>query len=350
MTAPTDPATPASSAVPAGQAAPDQAASSGSDAAGPAETGTGTASAADALTKKAGRNLYAAIPVALGLIAVFIVSLVWLPGLIVALVAVLVGRGLWELRRAFRTQAQIRIAFTPLVVGVAATYLVAYLAALPATAPDSAETDRAWWWRAWDLVHQALPAPATAVVVGLALTGVVCLLWRLRRGADGYIRDVSASLFALVYVGLTASVLVLLLIRADGPALMAFFLLAIIGSDTGGYVAGLIFGKHKMAPSISPKKSWEGFIGSLLLAPVGGLIVVAVALDVVWWRAVIVAELIALAGICGDLVESVVKRDLGVKDLGGVIPGHGGVMDRIDSYLVAAPVAWVAISLVMPYV
>ncbi|MDR1807953.1 MAG: phosphatidate cytidylyltransferase [Propionibacteriaceae bacterium] len=181
-------------------------------------------------------------------------------------------------------------------------------------------------------------------MAGLALTTAACLAWRLRRGVTGYLKDAAATLFLLAYVALLGGSLLLLLLATDGPAKIGFFILVIVGSDTGGYVAGVFFGRHQMAPTISAAKSWEGALGSLILAPVAGLVVVAVAFPVPWWQAVIAAEIIAVAGMLGDLAESAVKRDLGIKDLGSVIPGHGGVMDRVDSYLLAAPVAWATLS------
>jgi len=265
--------------------------------------------------------------VALVLIAVAVVALIWAQWLLVALIAVLLVRGMWELHRGLRDHAGTKTTIVPATTGGVLTIAAVYAATVD--------------WLPWPSGHTA--------VAGLAATSVACLLWRLARGAEGYIRDASASLFLVAYIGLLGISVVLLLTDVRGPARVAVFMAAIIGSDTGGYIAGVLLGKHPMVPKISPKKSWEGVVGSLLLAPVAVLVVVAIAWPMTWWRAVVIAEVVAVVGILGDLVESVIKRDLGVKDLGHVIPGHGGVMDRIDSYLVAAPVAWIALALLAPH-
>ncbi|MDR1265628.1 MAG: phosphatidate cytidylyltransferase [Propionibacteriaceae bacterium] len=292
---------------------------------------------------KAGRNLYVAVPVGLALIALVVVTLIWLNWLFVILAAVLLVRAIWEIDRGLRHQTAIRPVLIPVLVGAGATILAAYFGA---PAGERPEVGQGGWWT-W-LAPGLLPWSADRLALGLlAGTAAVCLAVRLARGLEGYIRDVSASLFLLAY-GLLGCCLVLLLTDRLGPARMAFFVLAIIGSDTGAYVAGVLFGRHRMAPRISPHKTWEGVVGALLLSPAAALIVVAVVLPLPWWQAVLAAEAIAVAGILGDLVESAVKRDLGIKDLGGIIPGHGGVMDRVDSYLLAAPVAWLVLALVVP--
>ena len=119
-------------------------------------------------------------------------------------------------------------------------------------------------------------------------------------------------------------------------------------SDTGGYIAGSMFGRHPMAPTVSPKKSWEGLAGSMVAAAVGGAIMLRVLFDVsLWWGAVFGAA-VAVAAVVGDLGESMIKRDLGVKDMSRLLPGHGGIMDRLDSIVLAAPTAYVLLLVLAP--
>jgi phosphatidate cytidylyltransferase len=119
-------------------------------------------------------------------------------------------------------------------------------------------------------------------------------------------------------------------------------------SDIGGYVAGVLFGNHRMAPLISPKKSWEGFAGSLVFGVAAGLCMALFALHVPFWIGIVLGVCLVGVGTCGDLIESMIKRDLGIKDMGNLLPGHGGVMDRLDSLLPTAPVVWLLLSLFVP--
>ncbi|MET0862712.1 MAG: phosphatidate cytidylyltransferase, partial [Nakamurella sp.] len=128
------------------------------------------------------------------------------------------------------------------------------------------------------------------------------------------------------------------------------FMILVVCSDTGGYVAGVLFGKHPMAPKISPKKSWEGFTGSVAAAMIGGALCVWLLLDDQWWQGLLVGVAVAFIATGGDLSESLIKRDLGVKDMGNLLPGHGGVMDRMDSLLPSAVVTWALLTLFVPVV
>jgi phosphatidate cytidylyltransferase len=294
----------------------------------------------------------AAVPVALGLIAVLVVGLVWLQPLFVAFVLALLLMAMWELHRGLRDHAQATSAIVPAMAGAALTIVAAYLPAWPS---GGELIGYVCMGAACDLpevpgTFDLLGPSAVILVAGLGLTVSVSLIWLLHRGTEGYVRAASATLFVLAYPAFLGVPVLLLALDRSGPAKLTLFALVIVCADTGGHAAGVFLGQHPMAPKISPKKSWEGAAGSLLLAPVGALVVKAIALDsLVWWKAVIAAEIIAVVGILGDLVESAVKRDLGIKDLGSILPGHGGVMDRIDSYLGAAPVAWLTLTLLVPY-
>ncbi|WP_312008215.1 phosphatidate cytidylyltransferase [Nocardioides alcanivorans] len=126
----------------------------------------------------------------------------------------------------------------------------------------------------------------------------------------------------------------------DGVKGIITFILVTVASDTGGYVAGVLFGKHPMAPVISPKKSWEGFAGSLIACVAAGWALVVYMLDGDWWVGVVLGLIAVVMATLGDLVESVMKRDLGIKDMSQIIPGHGGLMDRLDSLLATIAPIW----------
>ena len=118
------------------------------------------------------------------------------------------------------------------------------------------------------------------------------------------------------------------------------FILVTVFSDIGGYAVGVVFGKHPMAPSLSPKKSWEGFAGSVATCAAVGAISLPLLLGGLWWAGAVLGVAAAAGATLGDLIESSIKRDLGIKDMGALLPGHGGLMDRLDSLVVVAPIAW----------
>jgi phosphatidate cytidylyltransferase len=180
------------------------------------------------------------------------------------------------------------------------------------------------------------------------LTGLVIVCWRLRGPIEGYVADVTATLFLLIYPCLLIAALMFILALPHGSLKIAIYVLGITGVDTGGYVFGLLMGKHKFSPRISPKKSWEGVAGSFVLSGLVVVLLSVLTLHVEWWRALILAVVLVCTGIAGDLVESVIKRDLGIKDMGTVLPGHGGVMDRIDGYILAAVPCWLVMIALFP--
>ncbi|MGH3560232.1 MAG: phosphatidate cytidylyltransferase [Mycobacterium sp.] len=181
-------------------------------------------------------------------------------------------------------------------------------------------------------------------------TVVVCMIWRLI--ADGlehspvnYLRDISATIFLAAWVPLFMSFGALLLFQNNGAGRVFCLLLTVVFSDIGGYTAGVLFGKHLMVPAISPKKSWEGFAGSLVFGTTASVLAVAIFLAKPVWVGVPLGVLLVITGTLGDLVESQVKRDLGIKDMGRLLPGHGGLMDRIDGLLPSAVATWVVLTL-----
>lgn len=193
---------------------------------------------------------------------------------------------------------------------------------------------------------------APAIIVGADVSGPIGLLVtfvasslivlavRLLDGQEAYVHHVTRSIFALAYAPLLAGFAVLLAAQENGAWKVLAFVLLTSGTDLGGYAAGAIFGKHPMAPNISPNKSWEGFAGALILQLTVGIALWVYVFEQPWWQGAIVGFAMMLTATIGDLVESMIKRDLGIKDMGGLLPGHGGVMDRLDSLVINAFVAW----------
>ncbi len=258
---------------------------------------------------RAGRNLPAAIGVGAGLGAMVVVSLFLFKDVFVAVVVLALGVGLWELARALGT-AGIKVPFLPVLTGGTLMLLGAYYGGLETAA------------------------------VAMALTVIGTRVWRLSDGADGFVRDASAGVFCLSYLHLMGVFVMLMLVETDGPWRIVAFIVATVASDVGGYTAGVFLGKHPMAPTISPKKSWEGFSGSLVFGIAAGIATVTLALDGDWWVGVLLGVAGVVMATLGDLSESLIKRDLGIKDMGDLLPGHGGIMDRLDSLIAVAPVAW----------
>jgi phosphatidate cytidylyltransferase len=179
-----------------------------------------------------------------------------------------------------------------------------------------------------------------ALIVTFGLTIVGLLVWRVADGLTGAARDLSASAFVAFYPIFLGGFAAMMLSEPDGRQRIIVFILVTVFSDIGGYAVGVMFGKHPMAPSLSPKKSWEGFAGSVGACTVVGAVSLPLLLGGVWWAGAILGAVAASAGTVGDLIESSIKRDLGIKDMGALLPGHGGLMDRLDSLVVVAPIAW----------
>ncbi len=262
---------------------------------------------------RAGRNLPAAIAVGLGLAAAVIVSLFTYRPSFLVIICVAMVYGVYEMTRAIGS-VEARPPLVPLVVGGLAM-------------------DIAAWYQG-----------ANGLVIGLLLTTVGLTVWRLADGAVGYLRDVAAALLILLYVPLLGGFAVLLVHPHDGAGRVMAFIGTVVCSDVGGYIAGVLFGKHPMAPTVSPKKSWEGFAGSVIACCVCGVLILTLTFHQAWWFGALYGLAIAVTATVGDLGESMIKRDLGRKDMGRLLPGHGGLMDRLDSLLPCAAVAFLILS------
>lgn len=265
-------------------------------------------------TISTGRNLPAAVAVGLGLGALVILTLLTVPATFLIMVAAVVGLALTELRHVLATR-QIHLPVIPVAAGGAAMLALAY----------------------WQGPRDMLAA--------LGVTFIAVLAWRLPGGAAGYVADTTSGVFALVYLPTMASFVGLMLAQPHGAHRALLFAILAVCSDTGGYFAGILFGRHPMAPRISPKKTWEGLAGSVVLCLAAGALGMRYLLPGTVWSGLVLGVAAVAAATLGDLVESMIKRDLDTKDMGSILPGHGGVLDRIDALLIVAPVAWLLMTI-----
>ncbi|MFX0537711.1 phosphatidate cytidylyltransferase [Ornithinimicrobium sp. Y1847] len=266
-------------------------------------------------TPKAGRNLPAAIGVGVLLGGLVLASILVYSWAFVALVTIAALLGVLELDQALRAG---RIN-PPLIPALAAVGLVpvAYL---------------------WG---------AEALAIGFAAAVGLVLLWRSVGPAPGAARDVAGGVFLVAYVPLLCAITSLMIAAPDGAGRIITFILVTVASDTGGYAVGVLRGRTPMAPSLSPKKSWEGFAGSVLTSGITGALAVVFLLNGSWWAGAVIGAVAACFATVGDLAESAIKRDLGIKDMGNLLPGHGGIMDRLDSLLITVPICWALFELLL---
>lgn len=269
-------------------------------------------------SSRAGRDLPAAIGVGLVLGAAVVLSLLMVRYLFIGIVAAAVAVATVELAGALRRGAGIRVSLFPVLAG-----------------------GQAMVWLSW-------PFGLRGVLLAFVVTVLGCMVWRFRDGVDGYLRDVTASVFTSAYIPLFAAFAAMLVLPEDGAFRALCFMIGVVVSDTAGYACGVLFGKHPMAPRISPKKSWEGFAGSLVFGMLAGVLSVLLLLGGQWWHGLLFGAALACSATVGDLMESLIKRDLGIKDMGNMLPGHGGLMDRMDSLLPSAAVAWMMLFLLVP--
>lgn len=267
---------------------------------------------------RTGRNLPVAVAIGVALGGLALVTLFTVKATFLAYMGAVVAVGLWELRHVLADRG-ISIPLIPIVAGGAAMFTLAY----------------------WYGTQPALAA--------LAVTVLVLMAWRLPGGPAGYLRDLTASVFTLAYLPMLGVFVPLMLSRPDGPRRTLIFLLLAVCSDVGGYFAGIFTGRHPMAPGISPKKTWEGFGGSVAACLAAGAITLPLLLHAHVWQGLIVGAVAVAAATLGDLVESMIKRDLEIKDMGRIFPGHGGAMDRLDSLVFVAPVTWLLLAVFVPH-
>ncbi|MEU6730384.1 phosphatidate cytidylyltransferase [Nonomuraea wenchangensis] len=263
---------------------------------------------------RTGRNLPAAIAVGVILGALVLGTIYTIKELFLLVVVGAVGVGVLELVKAFALR-EIKVPAAPVLAGLVAMQAGAY-----------------WGGPVW-------------LLAGFAVFAFVLLTWRMfSDGTDGYVRDATASVFTLFYPAMLAAFVPLLLREEDGAHRVLIFIAVTVASDIGGYAAGVLFGRHQMTV-ISPKKTWEGFAGSLVACTAVGAWLVTWLLGGALWQGALIGALGALLATMGDLIESMIKRDLGIKDLGTILPGHGGLMDRLDSLVTTLVPVWLLLTL-----
>jgi phosphatidate cytidylyltransferase len=299
-------------------AAPADASASKDDAATGSTANEAKQDGAPTQPSRTGRNLPVAIAVGLGLGGLAIGTLFTVKSTFLLLMGVGVAISLWELDRALHSR-EIKLPLIPLYAGQLALWTCSY-------------------WLGYK-----------AALAALGLTQIALMGWRLHGTAHGYLRDVTASMFAVAYLPLPGTFVVLMLSEPDGARRTLLFLILTVCSDTGGYFAGIMFGKHPLVPLISPKKTWEGLAGSATLCLVAGGVGLAVLLNGHVWQGLLLGAAVVAVATMGDLVESMIKRDLGIKDMGSLLPGHGGALDRIDAMLLSAPVTWLLLIAFIPH-
>lgn len=265
----------------------------------------------------AGRNIPVAVGVGVGLGALVVISLYTIKEIFFVVLVVFLMLAMRELTGAFATR-DIRVPLIPLGLGGLAMLVSSYVYG------------------------------AEGLIASFALTALTLLVWRMPAGADGYVRDAAASVFTAAYVPFLGGFAVLLLVPADGAARIVTFIAVTVASDIGGFFAGSFLGRHKLAPTISPKKSWEGLAGSAVACMAVGAGLLPWLLGGEIWQGALLGAAVVCTATLGDLIESMIKRDLGIKDLGSLLPEHGGVMDRLDSLLASVPIVWLAFQLFVP--
>ena len=260
-----------------------------------------------------GRSLSKSVAVGLLLAAIFLLSILIYKELFIVLLSVATAIGAWELSTALREKNW----YVPRVPAVVGSVLI-----MPAT------------YFGGPLIQWLA---SLAIVAALIIWRTVHLLFERRKAnfqtLQRTIRDFGAAAFLVIYLPLTLSFGILLLRREDGHWWVLAFVTTVALIDSAGYLFGRIFGKNKLAPGVSPKKTWEGLAASIAFGTVSAVLFTVFLLGGTWWVGIIFAAALILAAVFGDLAESLIKRDLGIKDMSTLLPGHGGMMDRLDSLL-----------------
>ena len=272
----------------------------------------------EAINAKAGRKLLPSILVSLTLIALVWSTLAYARVIFALLVAIAVSLGIREITRAFAA-AGTHISMRTLILATCG------------------------------LTYAAWNAGVAGLAVATAIAFPVLLIFRLRKGPQDFVKSATATTLALIYLPFLAGFLILLARPDDGLARVMTFVVLVGCNDTFGYLVGVLIGRHPLVPTISPKKSWEGLFGSVIFACLGGALSFNYILDLQWWIGALVALMIVFTATSGDLIESAMKRDLSLKDMGTLLPGHGGMLDRLDSVLLSAPALYFALELVKRY-
>lgn len=272
----------------------------------------------EAINKRAGRKLLPSILVSVSIIALIWFGLAYERAIFAGIVGVAVILGLREITRAL-SSSKIYISF---LGGSIATI---------------------------GLIYATWVGGVTGLAVATAIAFPVLLIALLPRGPEGFVASATATTLSLIYLPFMAGFLVLLARPDNGLARVMTFVVLVGCNDTFGYLVGVLIGKHPMVPKISPKKSWEGLIGSIVFTTIGGTLAFHYILEMHWYFGAIAGLMTVFTATSGDLIESALKRDMSLKDMGSLLPGHGGMLDRLDSVLLSAPALYLALEIVKRY-
>ncbi len=272
----------------------------------------------DAINKRAGRKLLPSILVSLTLLTLIFGTINIEPKLFLLLILIAIMLGVRELTHAYRAGG-IELPDLPIML-IASVILVA-----------------SWFGGTEGL----------AVSTGLSIP--ILMFFLLMISQKDFIKRSTSAVFAVFYLAVLGGFILLVANHPDGGKRILALVILIACNDTFAYFAGVLFGKHKMAPTISPKKSWEGLVGGLIASLIGGALVFQNAFETQWYVGCAVGVMTVITATCGDLIESAIKRDLAIKDMSNLLPGHGGIMDRLDSALFTAPAVWFAFELINRY-
>jgi len=269
----------------------------------------------EAINKKAGRKLVPSIVVGLSLLGLIWFSLSVYKELFLVVLATAVVLGIREIVRAFNSRS-IAISFPSLSIAAIALLGAAWIDGI------------------------------AGLAIATAISFPILLIRLLLNGPEGFVGKATATTFTLWYLPFLAGFLILLATPSSGFQRVMTFVVLVGCNDTFGYFVGVLFGKHPLVPTISPKKTWEGLAGSVVFTIIGGCLAFHYIMNMHWWIGIIVGLMIVFTATCGDLIESAMKRDLSLKDMGTLLPGHGGMLDRLDSVVLSAPAMWLALELV----
>ena len=272
----------------------------------------------EAINKKAGRKLVPSIVVGLSLLGLIWFSLSVYKELFLVVLVTAVVLGIRELVRACNSRS-IAISFPSLSIAAVALLGAAWIGGI------------------------------AGLAIATAISFPILLIRLLLNGPEGFVGKATATTFALLYLPFLAGFLILLATPSTGFQRVMTFVVLVGCNDTFGYIVGVLLGKHPLVPTISPKKTWEGLAGSVVFTIIGGCLAFHYIMDMDWWIGIIVGLMIVFTATCGDLIESAMKRDMSLKDMGTLLPGHGGMLDRLDSVVLSAPAMWLALELVKRY-
>ena len=272
----------------------------------------------DSINKRAGRKLLPSILVSLLLLAIIFTTINTEPLLFFGFIWVVIMIGVREIAHAYRKGG---IELPDYVLMIAATVLL--------VATWSGETE--------------------GLAVSAGLTIPILMFTLLLISQKDFIKRSTSAVFITFYLAVLGGFILLLANHPDGALRILALVVLIACNDTFAYIAGVLLGKHKLAPSISPKKSWEGLIGGAIASIVGGSLIFHYLFEVNWIVGAAIGVMTVITATCGDLIESAIKRDLAIKDMSNLLPGHGGIMDRLDSALFTAPAVWFAFELIARY-